>query len=77
MSLSLVDHLTEAQSQFAREHDARPLVQSSANSRSIFMYRASDRRVHRWLVDPLGRTVESASFEHPNRKADVTGCVLA
>jgi hypothetical protein len=38
-------------------------VRSSAHSRSIFMYRASDRRMHRWLVDALGRTVDSASFE--------------
>jgi hypothetical protein len=62
MSLGLTDHLTEAQSQFAREHDATPMVRSS-HSRSIFMYRANDRRMHRWLVDALGRTVDSASFE--------------
>jgi hypothetical protein len=35
----------------------------SAISRSVFMYHTNERRTHRWLVDTLGRSVESASFE--------------
>jgi hypothetical protein len=63
MTLGAIDHLTEPQSQFAREHNATPLLQFSPTNGSVFMYRSTDRQTHRWLVDPLGRTVESASFQ--------------
>jgi hypothetical protein len=60
--LLVLDHLSAAQHQFAREHVATP-VMHPAHSRSVFMYHTDERRTHRWLVDPLGRSVESASFE--------------
>jgi hypothetical protein len=61
--LIFLDHLSAAQHQFASEHFATPVMRPYGNSRSVFMYHTNERRTHRWLVDPLGRSVESASFE--------------
>jgi len=61
--LVVLDNLTAAQHQFASEHVATPVMHPYANSRSVFMYHTNERRTHRWLVDPRGRSVESASFE--------------
>jgi len=63
MNLVRIDHLSAAQRQFAYEHVATPVMHPYANSRSVFMYHTSVHRTHRWLVDRVGRTVESASFE--------------
>jgi hypothetical protein len=52
--LLVLDHLSAAQHQFAREHVATP-VMHPAHSRSVFMYHTDERRTHRWLVDPLER----------------------
>jgi hypothetical protein len=56
------DRLTDAQSVFAREHGASPVMCSDQDRRLIFMYRNGDRRTFRWLVDEAGRVVESAAF---------------
>jgi hypothetical protein len=56
------NNLSAAQHQFADANGASPALRSQAHSGSIFMYRNEGHRTHRWLVDELGRTVESASF---------------
>jgi hypothetical protein len=53
------NNLTPQQLNFAREHDAVPGFRSE-NRDGIFFYARTERT--RWLVDPRGRVLDTASF---------------
>jgi len=61
--------LTDAQRQFAGEHCAKPVLRSDSDRRMVFMYRSDALSTSRWLVDHLGRVVDSAVF----RSSDARG----
>ncbi len=60
-----VPPLTAAQSRFASDYAAVPVMRSDHDSRMIFMYRSDELRTFRWLVDHTGQIIESAAFRSP------------
>ena len=56
------DGLSEAQINFAELMSATPGLHSIDDDRAVYMYRKDQFATNRWLVDEVGRVLDSATI---------------
>lgn len=57
-----LESLTPAQERFGERNGASPGHRSLPDGRMVFFYREGPMLTRRWLVDPIGRTVDFETF---------------